>query len=125
MVRTADTQLLGQAGETLAEQYLQQQGLTLVTRNYRGAFGEIDLIMRDGTSLVFIEVKQRKNTFFGNPAEAVTASKQKKILLTAAAYLQQTRISQQQMVRFDVVGIVAHTGKPPDISWIKHAFQGA
>lgn len=119
-----DGRQLGQEGETLAEQFLRQQGLTPVARNVRGTQGEIDLIMRDGPSLVFIEVKQRNTNAFGTPVELVTPSKQKKIIQTALSFVQQQHISSLQELRFDVVGILTKPGQTPQINWIKHAFNG-
>lgn len=118
------SQQRGSAGEALAENYLSAQGLVPVARNFRSTYGEIDLIMRQGATWVFIEVKQRSSTAFGSPAECVTASKQKKIALAAAAFFQQQHISGQAAMRFDVVAIVAHTGQTPEITWIPHAFNG-
>jgi putative endonuclease len=66
----------GVQAEILAAQYLQQRGLKLVTQNYRGRFGEIDLIMQDGASLVFIEVRLRRNANFGGAAASIDPPKQ-------------------------------------------------
>ncbi len=104
--------------ETLAMEYLQRQGLKLVGRNISGRFGELDLVMQDQTQLVFVEVKYRKNTGFGGPFAAVTASKQQKLRLTALAYLQQH--APKAFARFDVVGITGH--EPYQVEWLKNAF---
>ncbi len=104
--------------ETLAMEYLQQQGLKCVGRNISGRFGELDLVMQDQTQLVFVEVKYRKSAGYGGPLAAVTASKQQKLRLTALAYLQQH--APKAFARFDVIGI---TGEEPyQVQWLKNAF---
>lgn len=110
----------GQQAEALAAAHLQQQGLKLLSTNYRCRFGEIDLIMRDGKTLVFVEVRMRSNPHFGTAADSITARKQRKLLLTAQHYLQQHG---EQPCRFDAVvmsGIMDQR-----IDWLKNAFDGA
>ncbi len=120
-MRKASHLCKGDQAETLACSHLQQTGLQLVEKNYRCKGGEIDLIMRDGESLVFVEVRFRKSSSFGSAAESVTASKQRKLITAASHYLQRQRNSWP--CRFDVVGI---TGEhDPVIQWIKDAFQSA
>ena len=110
----------GIKAEELAKQHLEQQGLVTLTRNFRCRQGEIDLIMRQGKTLVFVEVRYRKSAAFGSPAETVTKSKQQKIITAANYYL--TGCGQHDMgCRFDVVAI---TGQhPAKIEWITDAFQ--
>jgi putative endonuclease len=108
----------GQFYEQQALMYLQQQGLTLVQQNYSCRFGEIDLVMREQQTLVFVEVKFRRSNHFGGAAAAVTLAKQQKLTRTALFYLQAVG---QQHCRFDVVAI---TEQPAEISWIKNAFAG-
>ena len=110
----------GQQAEQLACDYLLQQGLTLVERNYYCRMGEIDLIMRDQNSLVFIEVRYRKNNLFGSAAESITTKKQDKLQKTALHYIQQHK--SRQNTRFDVVAI---TGQHPEqiLEWIQNVFQ--
>lgn len=108
----------GQAAEQIAETYLKAQGLTLMTRNYRSRFGEIDLIMQDGDSLVFVEVRLRKNKLFGGAEASITPSKQHKIVITAAYYLQQYG---SQACRFDAV--LMDKENVQNITWIKNAFE--
>ena len=79
--------LLGQSAESRAEAFLQARGLKLVARNWRCRFGEIDLVMQDGATLVFIEVRLRSRGDFGGAAASVTSAKQKKLLATARQYL--------------------------------------
>jgi putative endonuclease len=109
---------LGQHYEQLAADYLQQQGLRLVSSNFQCKAGEIDLIMRDGDTLVFVEVKYRASAAFGGAMAAVTYSKQQKLLRASRWYLQQHRLSDQPC-RLDVLAI---EGQPPfQYHWVKNA----
>lgn len=112
----------GAAAESQACDYLQQQGLQLIDRNYHCRQGEIDLIMLDGSCTVFVEVRYRRNSLFGSAAESVDPRKQKKIITTASHYLQQHSKLAQQPARFDVVSMSAQ-GQQTDIDWIQDAFQ--
>ncbi len=112
----------GKQAETSACKYLQTQGLTLVARNYLCKRGEIDLIMRDKNSTVFVEVRYRRNDRFGNGAESVDWRKQAKLLTTAEHYLQQHPKAAQSACRFDVVAITTENGQQT-IDWIVDAFQ--
>ena len=99
----------GAWGEDLALRYLTRRGYSLVERNYRKRRGEIDLIVRNKEILVFVEVKLRRSTRFGDPLEAVTARKQATIRALAEQYLADNQ-PDFDIVRFDVVGILAtHT----------------
>lgn len=111
---------LGTAAEDLALHYLEAQGLILVTRNFRCHVGELDLIMREGEDLVFVEVRSRRYTRYGTPAESVTRPKQQKLLRAASYYLQCQCLDQP--CRFDVVAILRPGGEP-QIEWIRDAFQ--
>lgn len=112
---------IGAKAEEVARIYLEQQGLRLVAQNYRCRQGEIDLIMQDGATLAFIEVRYRKNTGFGSPAESVTPAKQRRIVTTAAHYLQSKSERKMPPCRFDMLAIVGK--KQQNIDWIKDAFQ--
>jgi putative endonuclease len=94
----------GRHGEALAEHALQTMGFEVVDRNWRGPEGEIDLVVRDGEYLVFVEVKSRKSAKFGSPEEAVSPSKQRRIANTALAYLLETA-QQDRPWRVDIVAI--------------------
>jgi putative endonuclease len=109
--------LLGQAAESRAEAFLKSNGLKLVARNWRCRFGEIDLVMQDGPTLVFVEVRLRSRSDFGGAAASVTSSKQKKLLAAARQYL--GALKTLPPCRFDVVALTGNT--PPD--WIKNAFD--
>ncbi|MDQ5809309.1 MAG: YraN family protein [Actinomycetota bacterium] len=110
----------GAWGEELALRYLTRQGYTLVERNYRTRYGELDLVVRHGTTLVFVEVKLRRGTGFGDPLEAVTPRKQARIRSLAELYLLD-REPAFDTVRFDVVGILLGKG-PPSVRHIEDAF---
>tara|TARA_R110000868_G_scaffold410505_4_gene698784 strand:- start:13423 stop:13785 length:363 start_codon:yes stop_codon:yes gene_type:complete len=117
-----DTKTIGDIGERIACEYLQQQGLRLKEHNFRSKCGEIDLIMEDKVDgNVFIEVRYRSQDGFGSGVETVTRSKQRKIIRTAQHYLLENNITDDVPARFDVVGITMKGGKP-DIEWIPHAF---
>jgi len=109
---------LGDNAERLAAEYLQQQGLTLITSNYRCKFGEIDLVMRDAKTLVFVEVRLRTNSKFGGAASSITPAKQRKLAMAAEHYLQKHG---QANCRFDAILMgTADTGK---LEWIRNAFD--
>ena len=110
----------GTAAEDLALHYLEARGLTLVTRNFRCRTGELDLIMRDGEYLVFVEVRSRRHARYGTPAESVTRTKQQRLLRAVALYLQRQRLDPP--CRFDVVAILQAEGEP-QVEWIRDAFQ--
>lgn len=110
----------GDRGEEAALRYLLREGYTLVERNYRTRFGEVDLILRDGDTLVFVEVKLRRNAAFGSPLEAVTARKQQTIRALAEGYIAEKDLDSQE-VRFDVVGLLAGTGSI-EIEHLRDAF---
>jgi putative transposase len=117
---TSDRQYLGAAGEDLAAATLKKQGYKILERNYTCPLGEIDLVARQGKTLVVIEVKTRSNTRFGQPQEAVHPGKQAKLRLLAEYYLKQKRL-EGASVRFDVVGItLADAG--PQVEIIQDAF---
>lgn len=113
------SQQLGAHAEKLAEQYLKQQGLRTVTCNYRCRLGEIDLIMDDKHHLVFVEVRKRTSSRFGNAVDSVTRSKQQKIMKTALFYLSKHRLYAAKAVRFDLLCL---DGASSQMTWIKNAF---
>lgn len=123
--RFINSQVFGKAQESKAARYLQTQGLKLHCRNYRCRSGEIDLIMIDSDTLVFIEVRYRRNEQFGGALDSVTAAKQKKIRRTAEHYLQSHPRLQYLGCRFDVIGLTPQaTSHATEIrlDWIKNAF---
>lgn len=109
----------GAQAETLAAQYLRQQGLKLLAQNYRCRFGEIDLIMQDGTTLVFIEVRLRRHADFGGAAASIDTRKQQRIIRTAQHYL--AHLARTPPCRFDAVLM---DGIENDrVQWLKNAFD--
>ncbi len=118
---TAPHLLVGREAENISRQYLCQQGLQLIEKNYSCLYGEIDLIMRHKQVLVFVEVRYRKSKDFGLAQETVTTLKQKKIIKSAQYFLSQKKMLNQCPCRFDIVAI---HGTIPDhkINWIKDAF---
>ena len=109
----------GIQAEQQAHDYLKQQGLALVEKNYRCRRGEIDLIMKTADTLVFIEVRFRKNNNFGGAKESITPAKQQKLQATAQHYMQQ--YNPNVNARFDVIAITGE-GKNQQLEWIKNAF---
>ena len=107
--------------EKTAEAFLRDQGLKLLNRNFSSRFGEIDLIMEDEKTIVFIEVKFRKNDHHGSGADAVTFHKQSRISRTAAWYLARNPHRAEQFCRFDVISIDPNK-RDQGINWIKSAF---
>ena len=103
--RSAEIALLG---ENLAADYLVKLGYRLVKRNFRCRYGEIDIICEDKESWIFVEVKARRSTQYGMPAEAVNYRKQQKIISTAMAFVEENR-SHNKGFRFDVVEVYVNS----------------
>lgn len=118
------TRSIGSAKEDLALAYLEQQGLTLVQRNFSSKLGEIDLIMRDPQNkLIFVEVRYRNSTQYGGSAASISRGKQHHIVRTAKWYLRLNHKHHPPLCRFDVVAI--NGGETNGINWIKNAFYAA
>ena len=115
------TQTKGNAAEQLACCYLQKQGLTLITRNYRCRYGEIDLIMHDNATLVFIEVRYRKANNQVDAATSIDHFKQAKIIRSAQYYLHQHQAT-NQLARIDVL-LITEQSCQPIIDWIPNAIE--
>ena len=111
-----NTSAIGTQGEQQALTYLQRQGYKLLARNFRVKGGEIDLIMQDKNTLVFVEVKMRASAAFGGPLGAITAAKQKRLTLAAALFLKTNRLKFDS-IRFDAVAVLAQ-----EITHVKNAF---
>ncbi len=107
----------GKAAEDQACDYLFQRGLQCLQRNFRIRRGEIDLIMREGDEVVFVEVRARSGGQFGDGIDSITRSKQKRLIAAAAAWLQRQR--HEPATRFDVVSIDGHG----QATWIRDAFR--
>lgn len=113
LARRQQAALRGQAAEARALAYLQQQGMQLVERNFTCRFGEIDLIMREQQTVVFVEVRQRSSAQFGGAAASVTAAKQGKLWRTAEVFLR--RYTTPPGCRFDLIAI-----QGGDLNWIRN-----
>ena len=115
----ANTQTVGQLFENQARIYLENHGLTFVTKNFRCSLGEIDLIMKDLDYLVFIEVRFRKNFYYGDSIETISTSKQHRLIRTALFYLQKNKLMDKVNCRFDVLGM----NNEKEFVWVKNAFE--
>ena len=109
----------GARAEHWAARYLQRQGMKPVTANYRSRFGEIDLIMRDGAALVFVEVRLRRNADFGGAAASINARKQQRLIHTAQQYL--ASLAQIPPCRFDAV--LMDDAQGANVQWLRNAFE--
>ena len=112
----------GKLVEDYASNYLNQRGLRQIERNYRCRGGEIDLIMRDGKTLVFVEVRYRKHHSFGGAAASVDWRKQQRLVLAAQHYLQRQSVNDLPC-RFDVVAVSPGTSGDFSVQWIKNAIE--
>lgn len=114
---------LGPRGELAAERYLLKQGYWIIERSFGEKVGEIDLIVSDGRSVIFVEVKSRASDIAGDPAEAVDAEKQRRITQTARLFAVKNRLENSSL-RFDVVSILwPDRNQPPNITHIQNAFE--
>lgn len=111
----------GRSGESLATLLLEENSLLILDRNVRYRDGELDIIALDGATLVFVEVKWRRNDDRGSPAEAVTPRKRQRVLRAARRWLA-ANPRPGAAVRFDVVAIRA---EPPQVDWIRGAFDAS
>jgi len=114
-------QLFGKESESTAVKHLKKHGYKIIEQNYRTKLGEIDIIAKEKNTIVFVEVKSRKSTSYGNPKYAVTPRKMRKISMVALYFLKMTNQSASK-ARFDVVSISSGE-KNPEIEIIKNAFD--
>lgn len=112
---------LGQTAEQLASAYLQEKGFTLVEKNYHCRQGEIDLIMQDKKQIVFVEVRCRNSSAYGNALESITSFKTKKIIRAATHFLQMKKWLYKVSSRFDIIVIHPIQGEMR-LQWLKNAF---
>lgn len=120
--RKSDNKTLGEVGESIAVTFLKGLKYTIIERNFRCKCGEIDIIARDGRTLVFVEVKTRRTNAFGVPQLAVTPFKQRQISKTALTWLAQKKL-QDAGARFDVIAILQPDHAAPEIEHIRDAFD--
>ncbi|MDQ8039796.1 MAG: YraN family protein [Rickettsiella sp.] len=140
MISAITSKKIGAQAENFACHYLKTQGLSLIIRNYICRFGEIDLIMQDKNTLIFIEVRYRSDASFGHSLETVHKTKQKKLIKTADYYLQAHPLSSSanDAYRFDVVAFSSLPNRAKQrwfankstskychakVEWIKNAFS--
>jgi putative endonuclease len=121
MARTPRHLRSGRTAERRARAYLRRHGLSFIDQNYRTPRGEIDLVMQDGDTLVFVEVRYRRSEAYGLAGETVDRSKQQKLRLSAEYYLQQYFGPRPRPCRFDVVAI-AGDSRNGNIVWYRNAF---
>ena len=98
---------LGEKGETLAVEMLRKKGYSILAENWRSRRNEIDVVAKIGETIVFAEVKTRSTNFFGDPSQAVSLAKQKRLIQAANDYLEHHEIDLE--ARFDVISIVSNT----------------
>ncbi len=118
-----DRLCLGKTGEDIACRELRRRGYEILTRRFRTRLGELDIVARDGATIVFVEVKTRTSTKFGTPSEAVTALKQRKVWLMASDYLHRQRLYDRPC-RFDVVAISIDEDGRRLVEVLRGAFDG-
>lgn len=109
--------LLGSKGERIAKRFLVKKGYKIIEKNYKNKFAEADLIALYGDFLVFVEVKTRESTQYGNPREAVGKNKRDKYIALAEYYLLAHKEYREKNVRFDVIEVLAG-----DVNHIESAF---
>lgn len=110
----------GRLAENIAARFLEKRGLHVLTRNYRCRGGEIDLIVRDGKTLVFVEVRLRSNPAYGGAGASITLGKQRRIILAARHYLVEHAAGDVDC-RFDCVLLTTTSEK--DLDWLRNAFS--
>lgn len=120
----ANTRQRGTHWERVAESFLNERGLRTLERNFQVRRGEIDLVLRDGDTLVFAEVRYRGNPSHGSGADSVTPVKQLRLTRAAEVYLIRHPAERRRPCRFDVISIGSEKGKTR-LSWIRHAFDAA
>lgn len=115
----ADKDDLGRRGEELAAAWLEQQGMRVIDRNWRCASGEIDVILTDGVTTVFAEVKTRTSTAFGHPLEAITPIKAGRLRRLAAEWCRANPGSEE--IRIDVVAVLDAWASNPTVEHVRGA----
>ena len=121
-ISTNTSHARGRATEAFAEKYLIQQGLKAIDRNVHCRQGEIDLVMRDDDTFVFVEVKYRKNNHFGSAIESVSLAKQNKIRHCVAFFFHKKNLNEYNTpCRFDVIALEGNINQP-QVTWLKNAF---
>lgn len=118
----------GERAEQHAQAWLHEQGLITLTRNYRCRLGEVDLVMLDGPTLVFVEVRWRRHQQYGGPLASVDQRKQRRLTQAARHFLGRHPEQAQRPCRFDVLGLAPATeGAESEVhhEWIQNAFYAS
>jgi putative endonuclease len=115
----AEHNRLGEKGESLATTMLRKKGYSILEENWRSGKNEVDVIAKIGSTIVFVEVKTRSTAFFGDPSEAVSMSKQKRLIQAANDYLRERELDAE--ARFDIVSIVS-SGNETNVDHLEDAF---
>ncbi|HXS28944.1 MAG TPA: YraN family protein [Steroidobacteraceae bacterium] len=120
-----DRRELGAAAEEIAAGYLAAHGAEILERNYRRRLGELDVIAREGDTLLIVEVRTRSTSAYGGAAASIDGRKRRRIVRAAQQLLQQRRTFAGLAVRFDVVVVSNAETAAPTVEWIRHAFSAA
>jgi putative endonuclease len=112
---------VGEQGEALAADFLENAGWTIVGRNFRVGHREVDLVARRGEVVAFVEVKTRSGRTFGHPLEAITPRKQREIAVVASAWIDRFGRA-DEAYRFDAVAIIVAAGSAPEIEHVEDAW---
>jgi putative endonuclease len=120
-----DRRELGAAAEEIAAAYLAAHGAEILERNYRRRLGELDVIAREGDTLLIIEVRTRSTSAYGGAAASVDVRKRRRIVRAAQQLLQQHRELGRLAVRFDVLVVSNVKTAQPTVDWIRHAFDAS
>lgn len=118
--KTKPSKQRGVEAESIALDFLKKQGMRLIARNYHCRNGEIDLIMEQSGTLIFVEVRYRNTSAFGSALESIDARKRSRIIQCASHYLSTQKIAKP--ARFDVVAL-SPIGRDLNIDWVPDAFQ--
>ncbi len=114
----------GNDAELATARYLRKQGLTIDRRNFHCRRGELDIIARDHETVVFVEVRARRNNAMVNPIESIGYSKQRRLISAASYYIHRFRLHEQPC-RFDVVGVTVQSDGTHQFQWIRNAFDAS
>jgi putative endonuclease len=120
---SGSAQNAGREAEAFALQHLQRHGLSLITQNWLCKRGELDLVMLDGDTVVFVEVRYRRHAGWGGALESVDFRKREKLVRAAQFFLQKESRWANSPCRFDVVAINGDPGNAPALNWLKNAFD--
>lgn len=123
MSERISTQQRGDAAEAQARQHLEQHGLRLLAQNWRCRLGELDLVMLDADTVVFVEVRYRLHADFGGALGSIDGRKQQRLALAASMFLHKEFRWANHPCRFDVIALQGsgHAGQP--LQWLKNAFE--